>query len=110
MNQPIIALTRVGKVPVEHYGQAEIHWLASHATNGAKELTVGHTTIAVGGSSPMHRHPNCEGAYFDLSRRNRDQAAGELGTAAATCLRTDFSMEAPILNSPEVTCSQRRTL
>lgn len=69
MDEPRIGLTRVGQVPVEHYGQAEIHWLASHATNGARELTVGHTTIAVGGSSPMHRHPNCEEVLHLLSGR-----------------------------------------
>ena len=60
MNESKIALTRVGSVPTEQYGQANIHWLAGKATNGAKELMVGITTIAPGGSSPMHRHPNCE--------------------------------------------------
>lgn len=60
MEQPRIALTRVGQVPTEMYGQASIQWLASRRANGARELTFGMTTIAPGGSSPLHRHPNCE--------------------------------------------------
>ncbi len=55
-----LSLTRVGNVPTETYGQATIHWLASHAASGAAELTVGLTTIQPGGGTPMHRHPNCE--------------------------------------------------
>jgi quercetin dioxygenase-like cupin family protein len=55
-----LKLTRVGSVPVETYGQATIHWLARKATNDAKELSFGFTIIHPGGSSPMHRHPNCE--------------------------------------------------
>ena len=60
MNATTSAITRVGNVPTETYGQAHIHWLASAAASGAKELTVGITTIAPGGASPLHRHPNCE--------------------------------------------------
>lgn len=60
MNQPNFTPTRVGEVPTETYGQADIHWLASKAASGASELTVGITTITPGGSSPLHRHPNCE--------------------------------------------------
>ena len=60
MNEPTIRVTRAGEVPVEQYGQAKVQWLASKAANGARELMFGVTDIEVGGSSPMHRHPNCE--------------------------------------------------
>jgi len=60
MSEAKSTITRVGSVPTETYGQAHIHWLASAAASGARELTVGITTIAPGGSSPLHRHPNCE--------------------------------------------------
>lgn len=60
MNESNIRVTHVGQVPVERYGQAQIQWLAGKATNGARELMFGLTSIAVGGGSPMHRHPNCE--------------------------------------------------
>ena len=60
MDHPSLTPTRVGEVPTETYGQAHIHWLASKAASGARELTVGITTIEVGGGSPLHRHPNCE--------------------------------------------------
>jgi quercetin dioxygenase-like cupin family protein len=60
MDQPKIALTRMGNSPTENYGQATIHWLASKAASGARELTFGITSIQPGGGSPLHRHPNCE--------------------------------------------------
>ena len=60
MDKPPIIVTRAGQVPKEQYGQAHIEWLASKAASGARELMFGLTSIDVGGSSPMHRHPNCE--------------------------------------------------
>ena len=67
MDEPKIAVTRKGEVPSDGYGQASIHWLVSKKTNGARELTVGVTTLPVGGSNPRHRHPNCEEALYVLS-------------------------------------------
>ena len=55
-----VAVTHLGRVPTERYGQAQIEWIAGEKASGARELMVGVTTIEVGGGSPMHRHPNCE--------------------------------------------------
>ena len=67
MDEPRIAVTRRGEVPSDGYGMASIHWLVSKKTNGARELTIGATTLPVGGSNPRHRHPNCEEALYVLS-------------------------------------------
>jgi len=67
MDEPKIGVTRRGEVPTEGYGQASLHWLVSKKTNGARELTVGLTTIPAGGNNPLHRHPNCEEALYVLS-------------------------------------------
>ena len=67
MNEPRIAVMRLGEVPSEAYTSTDIHWLVSQQANGARELTLGYTTIEVGGRNPLHRHPNCEEALYVLS-------------------------------------------
>jgi len=58
---------RKGEVPSDGYAGTAIHWFISRKSNNAQELTLGQTTIAVGGRNPLHRHPNCEEALFVLS-------------------------------------------
>ncbi len=65
--EPRIGVTRKGSVPVEKYPHGDIHWLVRARTNGARELTVGVTTLPVGDRSPLHRHPNCEEVTYLLS-------------------------------------------
>jgi quercetin dioxygenase-like cupin family protein len=67
MDEPLIAVMRRGDVPQEAYPGGEIHWLTSRKTNGARELTFGHTVIEVGQRNPLHRHPNCEEVLYVLS-------------------------------------------
>jgi quercetin dioxygenase-like cupin family protein len=67
MNEPKVAVMRVGEVPGEAYTSTDIHWLVSKKTNGARELTLGYTTIEAGGRNPLHRHPNCEEALYVLA-------------------------------------------
>lgn len=64
MNAPTLAPMRKGEVPSEKYPWGEIHWLTSQAANGARELTLGCTTVGPGGQNPLHRHPNCEEVLF----------------------------------------------
>lgn len=58
---------RMGEAPRESYAWGEIHWLASQAANGARELTLGFTVVEPGGRNPVHRHPNCEEALYVVS-------------------------------------------
>lgn len=67
MDEPQVKVMRVGEVPSDGYAGTSIHWLVSRAANGARELTLGQTTIAPGGRNPLHRHPNCEEALYVLS-------------------------------------------
>ena len=64
MDEPVLTVMRKGAVPREAYPGGEIHWLASRKTNGARELTFGHTVIDVGQHNPLHRHPNCEEVLY----------------------------------------------
>lgn len=67
MQESRVAPMRKGEVPREAYAWGEIHWLTSQATNGAKELTLGFTSVAPGGRNPLHRHPNCEEVLYVIS-------------------------------------------
>ncbi len=67
MDEPIVAVMRLGEVPSEAYTSTDIHWLVSKKANGAQELTVGYTTIDPGGRNPLHRHPNCEEALYVIA-------------------------------------------
>lgn len=67
MSAPQIKVMRTTEVPSENYAWGALHWLTSAATNGARELTLGHTTVAPGGRNPLHRHPNCEEVLYVLA-------------------------------------------
>jgi quercetin dioxygenase-like cupin family protein len=67
MDEPLMAVMRKGEVPREAYPGGEINWLTSRKTNGARELTFGHTVIDIGKCNPLHRHPNCEEVLYVLS-------------------------------------------
>ncbi len=67
MQESLVTPMRKGEVPREAYAWGDIHWLTSHAANGAKELTLGFTSVAPGGRNPLHRHPNCEEVLYVLS-------------------------------------------
>jgi quercetin dioxygenase-like cupin family protein len=64
---PVIGVTRRGEVPADGYGAAQIQYLVSERTNGARELTLAAVGLPVGGSNPVHKHPNCEEALYVLS-------------------------------------------
>ena len=64
----------------ENYNGYGIEWLI----RGAKELTLGRTTIAVGANNPLHRHPNCEEALYVLSGRINHKIAGTPDVVLAT--------------------------
>src|SRR5688500_8116840 len=67
MDEPKIEVRNEANGLRETYGAAAITWLASARTNGAKELTLGVTTLEPGESNPLHRHPNCEEALYVLA-------------------------------------------
>jgi len=56
----VCCVVRADAVPLTKVGDAEIRWVINHASGGAKELTVGLTTMKPGGRNPLHIHPNCE--------------------------------------------------
>lgn len=76
MSEPQVTVMRRGDAPRESYPGGEIHWLASRAANGARELTFGHTIIEVGKSNPLHRHPNCEEVLYVLRGAIEHHIAG----------------------------------
>jgi quercetin dioxygenase-like cupin family protein len=76
-DQPVAPVTRMGQVPTETYGQAHIQWLASGQASRARELMLGVTTIAPGGASPPHRHPNCEEVLHMLAGEIDQVVAGQ---------------------------------
>jgi quercetin dioxygenase-like cupin family protein len=67
MDEPLIAVMRIGEVPSEAYVGTDLHWLVSSKANGAKELTMGRVDIAPGERNPWHRHPNCEEALYVIT-------------------------------------------
>src|SRR3954470_24584706 len=70
--QAKVSVLRKGDAPVETYGGASIQWVAGRRASGARELTVGLTTIGPATGSPLHRHPNCE-EVLHLLRGEIDQ-------------------------------------
>jgi quercetin dioxygenase-like cupin family protein len=72
----IIPILRPGSAPRDEYPGGELHWLASRKANGAQELTVGYTVIAVGANNPRHRHPNCEEVLYVLKGDIRHHIEG----------------------------------
>ena len=66
MSNPQIKVMRTSEVQPESYAWGALHWLTSAATNGARELTLGHTVVEAGGRNPLHRHPNCEEVLYVL--------------------------------------------
>ena len=78
----------------ESYSGYGIEWLI----RGAKELTLGRTTIAVGANNPLHRHPNCEEALYVLSGKINHKIAGTtdvvLSTGQAIVIPRDINHQA----------------
>jgi quercetin dioxygenase-like cupin family protein len=67
VSEPIIGVTNKDTAPTESYGQARLHYLVSGVANGARELTMAVAVLPVGGSNPVHQHPNAEEALYVLS-------------------------------------------
>lgn len=67
MSSPQIKVMRKSELKPEAYAWGALHWMTSAAVNGARELTLGHTTIAARGRNPLHRHPNCEEVLYVIA-------------------------------------------
>jgi quercetin dioxygenase-like cupin family protein len=67
MDKPKIAVMRPDELPKEDYAWGKLQWLTSRKSNGARELTLGHTVVEFGGRNPLHRHPNCEEVLYVIA-------------------------------------------
>eukprot|EP01119_Soliformovum_irregulare_P015242 TRINITY_DN4269_c0_g1_i1.p1 TRINITY_DN4269_c0_g1~~TRINITY_DN4269_c0_g1_i1.p1 ORF type:complete len:137 (+),score=39.58 TRINITY_DN4269_c0_g1_i1:139-549(+) len=58
--QEHLTVVKKKDVTPRYTGDACIHWVIGKDSGGARELTMGCTTIKPGGKNPLHIHPNCE--------------------------------------------------